>query len=392
MITLDKAIDIVLSASQPLVRFEEVSLWESLGRVLADNIVSDMNMPPFDKTAVDGFACRMVDAGGELEVIEVIPAGATPAKSIGRGQCAKIMTGAMIPPGADCVLMVEDTREVAPGRIVFTGNSPKSNICKLGEDIKLGDRAIPRGAMVAPQHIAIMASLGYSRVQVAAKPGVAILATGDELVEPEVKPQAGQIRNSNGHQLVAQVVGAGATPHYYGIVRDTHSETRSAITKAFDENDIVILTGGVSMGDFDLVPGILEELGVRILFDSIAVQPGKPTTFGVKGHKLVFGLPGNPVSAFLQFELLIRPAIHRLMGCHTEGVSLRLPMAHGYKRKKTERLGLIPVRVSTRNGVEAVDYHGSAHIFALAGANAVAIIPQGVAEIKLGEVVDVRLL
>ncbi len=393
MISLDKAIDIVLSNSNPLNKVENVELWGSMGRALAANVVSDMNMPPFNKTAVDGYACRMSDVKGELEVIEIIPAGSIPSKTVEKGQCSKIMTGAMIPKGADCVLMVEDTKEIGSNRIVFTGETLRANICILGEDMKTGDVAIQKGTTLSAQHIAIMAALGCTQPTVTVKPSVAVLVTGDELVEPNQVPTGGQIRNSNGHQLVGQILKANATPNYIGIVKDTEEATFDAIAKALKVSDIVILTGGVSMGDYDYVPSVMKKLGIQILFDSIAIQPGKPTKFGVKDGKLIFGLPGNPVSSYMQFEILVKPAIQKLMGGEPNTKSVvRLPLANGYKRKKVERLGLIPVLINDNKKVEAVEFHGSAHIFALAKAEGYIMIPLGESEIKEGELVDVRPL
>lgn len=390
MITLQEAIAIVLESSQQSAKSEVIPLWDGLNRVVSNDIFSDINMPPFEKTAVDGYACRMQDVTGVLEVVEVIPAGKVPEKKITTGRCAKIMTGAMVPEGADCVLMVEETKEVSSDRIIFTGKYPKPNICRLGEDIKTGDLAIARGTVIGSQHIAIMASVGCAKPVVAVRPKVAVLTTGDELVEPEVKPVIGQIRNSNGHQLIAQVTRTGAVPLYYGIISDAREITRKSLEKAMNDNDIVILTGGVSMGDFDYVPEVMKELGIEIRFKSIAVQPGKPTTFGTKGDKLIFGLPGNPVSSYLQFELLVKPAILKMMGVTSPANTLCLPMGKDYNRKKTERLGLVPVAITGYNKVEPVDFHGSAHIFALAKANGFIMIPIGTAQLKEGEYVDVR--
>lgn len=393
MITLNQAIDIIQSRTNFIAGEEKVNLWDSLGRVLAKDVVSDMNMPPFNKTAVDGYACKMVDATKELEVIEIIPAGSIPKKVVGSGQCSKIMTGAMIPQGADCVLMVEDTKEIYDNKIIFTGDKTKSNICTLGEDMRIGDVAITKGTTISKQHIAIMAALGCYQPIVTRKPSVAVLVTGDELVEPEVKPQGGQIRNSNGHQLVAQVIKANANPSYVGIVKDTAEATYQAISSALDKNDIVILTGGVSMGDYDYVPSVMQKLGIQILFDSIAIQPGKPTKFGVKDGKLIFGLPGNPVSSYFQFEILIKPVIQKMMGAQNKPDFIaRLPLASCYKRKKTERLGLIPVSITQDQKVFPVEFHGSAHIFALANADGYIMIPIGISELKEGELVDVRSL
>ena len=391
MIFLEEAISIVRQNVTVLTGEEQVNLSQSLNRVLAHDVVSDINMPPFRKTAVDGYACRAVDMDKSLRVIEVIAAGDMPGQPITQGTCSKVMTGAPIPDGADSVIPVEDALILPDGTVRFTGGKPKSNVCELGEDIRVGDTPLRKGTFIKPQHIAIMAALGYHSPAVMVRPKVAILPTGDELVEPNEMPGVGKIRNSNGHQLVAQVISAGAVPVYHGIVADSQEVTEMAIRRALHECDVVVLTGGVSMGDYDYVPKIMEKLGVKILFDAIAVQPGKPTTFGVAGSKLVFGLPGNPVSSFIQFELMVKPALLMMMGCiEPYAISYRLPLATDYSRKRAERLGLFPVVINTNGEVEPLEYHGSAHIFALAKAHGIASVAFGVKQLKKGELIDVR--
>jgi len=388
---LNEAIGIVSKSVSVLKGEEQVALAESLDRVLAHDVVSDINMPPFRKTAVDGYACRAADLDSPLRVIEVIAAGTTPQRAITQGTCSKIMTGSPIPNGANCVIPVEDTKILPDGTISFTADKSKSNICELGEDIKIGESPLSKGTLIRPQHIAIMAALGCHSPIVLVRPKVSILPTGDELVEPTEIPHGSKIRNSNGHQLIAQVLSAGAIPIYHGIVADTEEVIEKAIARALTETDVVVLTGGVSMGDFDYVPRIMERLGVRILFDSIAVQPGRPTTFGVAGNKLIFGLPGNPVSSFIQFELLVKPSLLMMMRCNTPYAPIyRLPLANDYSRKRAERLGLFPIIVNANGEVEPLEYHGSAHIFALARANGIASIALGVNKMKKGELVDVR--
>jgi molybdopterin molybdotransferase len=391
MVTLEFALSTVINKIAPLNQSEIVPLWESIGRILAVDVVSDINMPPFDKSAVDGYACRKDDLAKTLSVVEVIAAGKMPTKSIEAGTCSKIMTGAPIPKGADCVIMVEEVKEVSEDEISFTGTYIKTNIAPFAEDIKVNDIVLKKGLCIEPQHIAILAAVGGSHVIVSEKPTVSILITGDELVETDVKPKMGQIRNSNGHQLYAQIINAGAIPVYNGIVDDTIDATRNAIATALEKSNIVVLTGGVSMGDFDYVPSVLKELGVELLFQTIAVQPGKPTIFGVKGNKLVFGLPGNPVSSLFQFDILVRSAIKCLMGASkpTKDI-IQIPLASDYKRKRSERLALIPATINSLGEVEPVNYHGSAHIFALAKANAMIIVPIGVDSINKGEIVNVR--
>ncbi|MDX9847769.1 MAG: molybdopterin molybdotransferase MoeA [Tenuifilaceae bacterium] len=393
MVTLDSAILTVLEHSKANLSTETVPLWESIGRVLAVDVASDINMPPFHKSAVDGYACRNADLGQPLRVVEVIPAGQMPQIEVTMGTCSKIMTGAPVPVGADCVIMVEEVEIIDDTTIQFTGKYTKTNIAPFAEDVRVGDVVLKKGSLIEPQHIAILASVGVSRVEVATRPKVSILITGDELVEVDKKPINSQIRNSNGHQLYAQVIRAGAIPIYGGIVEDTLESTRNAIANALAESDIVVLTGGVSMGDFDFVPNVLADLGVDIKFQTIAVQPGKPTLFGVKGDKLVFGLPGNPVSSLFQFDLLVRSAVLNLMGAAKPTESLqKMPLASDFSRIRAERLALAPARINAQGEVDFLDYHGSAHIFSLAQAQVMVIIPIGVNSLTKGELVDVRPL
>jgi molybdopterin molybdotransferase len=368
---------------------ERVMFIDSLNRVLAEDIASDMDMPPFNKTAVDGFACRLEDIGMPLKINEVIPAGKVPEKEIRKGECARIMTGAAVPDGADYVFMVEDSVE-DDGFVRFTGKFNKDNIAKKGEDIKTGDIVLKKGRIVRPQDIAVMATVGAAEVMVSVKPSVAVISTGSELVEPQDRPGKGQIRNSNAYQLIAQVIRSGADAIYYGIAKDNEKETFEIVTRAIRECDIVIMTGGVSMGDFDFVPKVLQDAGVKILFDSVAVQPGKPTTFGVCEDAFIFGLPGNPVSSFVQFELLVRPMIQVSMNSDWRPEVVTLPLAVDYRRKRTDRLNWIPVIKDAEGKVAPVDFHGSAHINALPDSFGITGIPVGVANLAKGELVDVR--
>ncbi len=393
MLQFENALARVLEHSLPLKRVEEVALWHSLGRVLAANVFSDMDMPPFNKAAVDGYACRRTDISQNLTVTEVIAAGQLPQLSIVPGTCSKIMTGAPVPQGADCILMVEEVVENSDGTIRFLGTDTKSNIAPQGEDIRKDELVLNAGTFIAPSHMAMLAAVGVSQVVVSQKPIVSVLVTGNELVEPQYKPQGSQIRNSNGHQLVGQIDRCGGLPNYVGIIDDSKEATCRAVESALTSGDIVILTGGVSMGDFDYVPEVLKNLGVEIVFKSIAVQPGKPTLFGKLNRKLVFGLPGNPISSLFQFEMLVKPAIRKLMGStQPTDANIRLPLAIDYSRRMKDRLGLVPAFINLNGEIEPVNYHGSAHIFALSQVNAVFFAPIGATHFKKGELVDVRQL
>jgi len=366
MISIEKAYGIVLQNAHPL-ETEKVLFTDSLGRILAENVKSDIEMPPFDKSAMDGYACRKEDLNNTLEIIEVIPAGKTPEKTIGKNQCANIMTGAPIPEGADCVVQVELTEEL-DGKTVKINEIPaRNNISFKGEDVKVGTKVLEKGIKIEAQHIAVFAAVGYTYVLVYRKPRVGIISTGDELVEPQNKPSLSQIRNSNGYQLIGQVKACGAIANYIGIAEDTPEDTFNKVSKALAENDIVLLTGGVSMGTFDFVPQVLEKAGVKIEFDAIAVKPGKPTTFGMADKKFCFGLPGNPVSSFVQFDLLVKPLIYTLMGQIYKPLDIQMTLGVDFKRRNPDRKAYFPIIIE--NGkIFPVDYHGSAHIHALSSA------------------------
>ncbi|MBN2665302.1 MAG: molybdopterin molybdotransferase MoeA [Bacteroidales bacterium] len=390
MIPFSQAVDIVMESDIIMMESEKVSLKDSLGRVLAVDVISDMDMPPFDKSSVDGFACRKEDLGNELEVLETVPAGVWPSKNIKEGCCSRVMTGAPVPAGADCMIMVEDTETLPSGRIRFTGTLKKDNIALKGEDIRKGDIVIRAGSLIRPQHIATMASVGHVSPQVSLMPTVAVISSGSELVEPGSIPGLSQIRNSNSSQLLAQIEQAGAAGKYYGIAIDDEKITFGIVQKAIAENDLVIITGGVSVGDFDFVPSVLEKAGVKILFSRVAVQPGKPATFGLHPEAAVFGLPGNPVSSFLQFELLVKPLLYRMMNCNWKPLTLKLPMAMRYVRRSSDRMALIPVKLTSEGTVFPVEYHGSAHITAMNETDGIISMPVEIKIFEKGEIVSVR--
>jgi molybdopterin molybdotransferase len=389
MITYDEAFGIVMETAFE-TGTETVSFKDSDNRVLAEDIFSDIDMPPFDRAAVDGYACRRSDLYNDLKVIEVIAAGKAPLKSVGKDQCSKIMTGAIVPDGCDIIVMVEESQSLPEDKVRPAPGNLKINISFKGEDVKTGDRVLRKGKIIRPQDIAVIASVGHTDVLVKKMPSVGVMSTGDEIVEPSDSPGIAQIRNSNAYQLLAQVKRAGGSGHYYGIAPDNEDITYEMVLKAIDENDIVILTGGVSMGDFDFVPAILKKAGVKILFDRVRVQPGKPTTFGIHSKALVFGLPGNPVSSFIQFETLVRPLINKMMGYDWRPAEHMLPVAVHYKRKSADRMGWVPVIINENNEVLPVDFHGSAHLSALSDAYGLFGIEAGKRSVEKGVMVIVR--
>ena len=386
---LEDALKIVLDSAYE-VETEKVEMNDSLNRILAEDVLSDMDMPPFNKSAMDGYACRMEDLKNELEVIETIPAGQIPDKEIQKNQCSKIMTGSMVPKGANCVIMVEHTKEIAGNKIIFTEEKTNQNIAFKAEDINIGDTVLKKGTLIKAQHIAVLASVGCTNPNVFRKIKVGVISTGSELVEPKKKPGLSQIRNSNAYQLQSQIRQIGCIPSYIGIAIDTHEASLKAITTALNTNDVILLSGGVSMGEFDFIPQILENLDIEIFFQTLAVQPGKPTVFGRTGKKFVFGLPGNPVSSFNIFELLAKPLIYKMMGYNYKPLSIKLPLAKSYEREKAKRLSFIPVKITDDGKVLPLEYHGSAHIRALVHADGLISVPIGVSKINEGELVNVR--
>ncbi len=388
MILLEEAYKIIMDSAFEL-NHKKVELSKVLNRILAEDVISDINMPPFDKSAMDGYACRLEDIKNELEVIEIIPAGKPPQKIISKNLCSKIMTGAMIPQGADCVIMVEHT-EISPDKKVrFVKETTNKNIAYKSEDVKIGDIVLRKGTLIKPQHIAVLASVGCINPIVFKQARVGIISTGDEIVEPKYKPGLSQIRNSNAFQLIAQVEKMGAIPKYFGIIKDDEQKSYKSIEKAIKGCDVLLLTGGVSMGDFDFIPKILDKLKVRQLFQKLAIKPGKPTIFGIRDKKFVFGLPGNPVSSFNIFELLTKPFIYKMMGFDYKPLNIKMPLGKTYKRKKSDRKSFIPVKI--KNGfVFLLEYHGSAHINALSDADGLIAVPIGKTVLNKGDLTDVR--
>ncbi len=391
MILFEEALHII-SLSATNLASEKTRLENSLGRVLAADIFSDMDMPPFDKSAVDGYACRRDDLEKELTVLETIPAGQVPTKVIGPGECSKLMTGGMLPKGADTVIMVEDVEITGPDTIRFKAERTASNYCKLAEDILRGEKVLGKGTLIRPQEIAVLASVGCADPEVYKQPRIGIISTGDELVEPSEVPGLSQIRNSNAWQLMAQAQSAYCKASYFGIARDTEAATLQIIQQASAESDIVIVTGGISAGDFDFVPSVIEQAGFDIKFRSLAVQPGKPVIFATRDKKYLVALPGNPVSSFVQFELLVKYLIRMITGNTKQKIPIKLPMGADYKRRNISRKGFFPVYITNEGEAMPVEYHGSAHIHSYIQAQGIASIEIGINEIRKGTAIDVRLV
>lgn len=391
LLPFERAYEVAMSYVKP-IGAETIDIFHAAGRILAENIFADADFPPFDKSVVDGFACRRRDLGNVLTIVEEIPAGAVPKRQIGENECAKIMTGAPVPPGADIVVMVEETQPVGENRIKFVGENPQTNIYFRGSDVRRGDLLIPAGTRIFPHHIPVLASVGKHKIAVSRRPKVGIIVTGDEIVEPAETPAAGQIRNTNAYLLWAQTETVGGIPSYYGISPDEPEKFRELLAKSIAENDITLVSGGVSMGEYDIVPDVFRALGLEIKFDRLAIKPGRPTTFAVSDDAVAFGLPGNPVSSFVAFEILVKPFLFAMMGHKYEPLKIVAPLGVEFSRRIARRDERIPAKFGDDGRVYPVEYHGSAHFQALIHADGLIMIPRGVHKIPAGEKVEVYLI
>lgn len=390
MISYEEALEIVLNTSISFEN-EKVPLFKSLGRILAEDVFSDINMPPFNKSAMDGFAIKSDEIDRQLEIVETIKAGSAPLKGITSGKCSRIMTGAPIPLGSDMVIMVEHSK-VEDNKLTVTEKKDGRNVCYLGEDFKVGDKILSSGTFITPAEMAALATIGCDPVSVKRQPVIGIIATGSELIEPIKKPKNAQIRNSNSYQLYGQILQTGCRAEYFGIVEDDEENISKLIQTNLDKVDILLLTGGVSMGEFDFVPDVLQKAGFEVHFSKVAVKPGKPTLFCSKGNKFVFGLPGNPVSTFMIFELLVKPFCYKLMDANHSPVIIKCLMKDDFNRKQDKRTMYLPVHINRDRTVDQISFHGSADINALSRANGFISIPIGVKSIKKGTEVDVTFI
>ena len=391
MILLKEAL--ALAGKTP-IRLEtiRVPLEEAMGKVLAEDVISDRDVPPFSRATMDGYACRQEDLPGPLTVLESVPAGIIPSLKVGKGQCSRIMTGAMTPEGANCVIMQEYVRSKEDGKIIFTAGETDINIDPRGQDLKEGDLLLRLGTILTPGHLGIIASTGKIRVKVAKSLMIGILATGNELVEAEQLPTGAQIRNSNSHQLAGQIRRAGHTPIFMGIVEDQKEAMGERISEAMEQLDLLILTGGASVGELDYVPEVLEDLGFQLEYQRVAIQPGKPVSFAHRSGKACFGLSGNPVSSFVQFEVLVRPYLENCTGAIHINKRICIPLENGYQRPRADRQFFLPVYFTDRGNCEAIEYHGSGHLHALDKAVGFAEMPAGQTVIEKGDKVHVRLI
>jgi molybdopterin molybdotransferase len=402
MHTVSEARQTVLDHAAPLAP-TTIPLGEALGFVLAEDVSSDVDSPPHDKAMVDGYAVVAADfSSGDatLRLLEEVTAGEVPRQAVVAGATTRIMTGAPIPPGADAVVMVERSTIAADGKIVL--EDPRvaagQNILPRGHSLVRGQVVLEAGARLRSFEIGALAEVGRAEVQVIRRPSVAVLATGNELVPPSAIPGPGQIRNSNGPMLVAAVRESNATPVDLGIARDEAGDLARLIAQGL-EHDVLLLSGGVSAGVLDLVPGVLKSLGVAEVFHKVNVKPGKPLWFGrrVQGARttLVFGLPGNPVGSLVSFELFVRAAIAKLAGRTEATVAHRTAKLTSAVNQRGDRPTYFPAfhrETVAGTQVDPLSWKGSADLATLVSANAFIVLPPGDKSYAAGEPVEVHVL
>jgi len=375
-------------------RREFVPLEEAYGRILAEPVFADRDYPPFNRSTRDGFAVRSADAsspGVTLECIGEIRAGASFEQTVGAGQCVEIMTGAAVPPGADAVVMIEYTKRAGNKITLERGVECGASIVTRGSEITGGSMLLTHGASLGYPQLAVIAQVGQTRLRVSSRPRIAILSTGDEVVDVDSEPGPLQIRNSNGLALQTQIAMSGGLPVQLGNAPDEIGTLRKRIERGLEE-DILVLSGGVSMGKYDLVEQALADLGAEFHFTGVAIRPGRPAVFATCRDKLVFGLPGNPVSTMVTFELFVLPAIDLLSGTMPRAVPIFRGQVTNSVHEKGPMVHFLPARIEWEGRearVTQLPWQGSGDVVALALANGYLIVGPERPDIPAGEWVDV---
>jgi len=400
MTSVDEALDKILSHIHPL-GFEKVSVLDSLGRVVGEDIHARRDIPPFDNSAMDGYAILSEDVEKassnhpvRLEVIEDLPAGSISTKRLRKGKAIRIMTGAPVPKGADAVIPVEDTKKENGSALILRAATPGENIRRSGEDVKKGDRVISRNDMIRPAEVGMLASVGRSFVSVYQRPLVSILCTGNELVDVDGDLDEVKIISSNSYTLGAQVKDCGAIPLQLGIARDRKEEIEEKLRQGI-RADVIISSAGVSVGDYDFVKDVMKRLGMEMVFWKVAMRPGQPLAFGTIGGKPAFGLPGNPVSSMISFEQFVRPSLLKMMG-HRK---LFRPVVEAVLKEDIKKMAgrryFIRGSVSFEKDqyfVSTTGEQGSGILKSMVKANGLIVIPEEQEMVRAGERVKVQLL
>lgn len=400
-ISIGKAREILLNENIEL-KIIDVPILNCLDYILAEDVKSDINMPPFDRSPLDGYALRSedtIDASAEnpitLETIDNIQAGYVSKKTINKGQAIRIMTGAKIPEGADVIIKYEDTVFTDKDVKIFSHLKSNSNIVRAGEDISIGEIVLKKGKIISPADIGILATLGKVKVKVYKRPKVAIIPTGDELISISEVLREGKIRNSNSYTIGAQVKKIGGEIKIFSICDDNIESIKRELNLALEWSDIVITTGGVSVGDADVVKEAFEEIGAEILFWRVGMKPGGPMVAAKYENKLLFGLSGNPAAAYITFEKLVRPIILKLSGeTNYDFIEVRSTLESGFT-KVSEENRIVRAKTYYKNGeffTKFPDKHSSGVLSSLSETNSLFYIPAKTGPYKVGDKIEVELL
>ncbi len=366
---------------------ESLPTRSALGRVLAEDQHSRLDLPPFDKSAMDGYAIPSGQERDRYQLVGTVAAGQVPPHRLAPGVTVKVMTGAPVPPGTARVVMVEDTA-LEGETVVIRQRRTDTNICWRGEDVRVGDLVLPAGTPLTAADVANLIACGVTEVTVSARPRLAVLSTGQEIVDRVEEIGPGKIMNANGPLLVGL-----AREYGLEIVREaSYPDDRAALVQGLEsaaaDSDLVVVSGGVSVGDFDLVPQALADLGFTLHFSRVAIKPGKPMTLATRGRQVVFGLPGNPVSVYLTFHLFVLRGVARLTGATLSARELRFSLGESFRRRRAERQEFVPARLTASGALLPLEFHGSAHLLALSQADGFFVVPIGVTSLDRDTVVQ----
>ncbi len=372
-----------------------ITLWDALGFVLAEEVKTDREYPPFHRSTRDGYAVRSaeVSAGATVRCVAEIKAGDSVTQPLAPGTCVQIMTGAAVPDGSDAVVMIEHTNRDGDSVRFERAAQPGQNIVPRGSEAKRGETILSSGMRLGYAELALAAQVGATQLRCASKPRVAILSTGDEVIAIDQQPGAFQIRNSNSVSIAAQVRVAGGEPVLLGNAADRIDDLREKISRGLRQ-DVLVLSGGVSMGKYDLVETVLKDLGAQFYFDAVAIRPGRPAVFGKCGDTFVFGLPGNPVSTMVTFELFVVPAIDLLNGAPARDLPLVEARLGAPLNEKQGLAHFLPARVEWRGPtpeVKALPWQGSGDVAALARANCYLVVAADRGQVNVGETMPILL-
>lgn len=387
MISLEQALKIVGEcAAQNELGQETIPVSKALGRRVAAAAISRMDLPPFDRSAVDGYAVLKSDERKEYRILGQTAAGEA-AAALEPGLAVRVMTGAPVPPGTGRVVMLEHAEEV-DGQVRFPAANGRSNVCRRAEDVSNGDVVLASGSCVRPAEMALLTACNVPTVSVASQPRLTVISTGNEICQASDGVCAGKIIDSNGPMLSSLARMHGFGPVRRRWVRDNPAAICSRIAQAAQTSDIIILSGGISAGDFDFVAEAMRQAGASIHFSRVRIRPGRPTTFGSIGKALVFALPGNPVAVWVTFHLFVVYAVAMMMRTDGSGRTVRLPLGEDFKRRVTDRTDFVLARLQPDGSLAQVAYHGSAHIAAVVAADGWFAVDEGPARLSRGELVD----